>query len=459
MENSDDARVQEAVLHARKVAAEFDRVFLLHCPDPETQRIVLPEQPDHGLQTRLDTAIATELVANGVEVVVQVVDRAAYLSWLGGRDSTRAWRTGYRDPARLVRGVAALDLLGVPASAVRPRAKPPALRERKGTPADRLVRAWLDNDPGLDRILGPLLEDGRQGILDMAIRKVAETYVDEEAEDFMMMLLEEAEAAEAETGSWAALFVVAALVNPDLAKMPDPAPIAAGMKASGHFSIGCDIAILPAWFDPDAITSMPACALRRILRDLAGGRMPAGLQPLAGPPPHGTVVLLGVTADPYPMPWEEAAGEEENADHTPPVEDLDPVESMRDAAFDAWCDVLLASNPDIIDIRLPTIPSQLAFDLEDAAGDAGEDEDAATGSSAEEVRDFVEIAAREAGEEALVCVPRIVNGRVEVSLYTASGRLLDARDFGAPEQGAVPDALLAAIAAILPVAEQPPGRR
>lgn len=459
MEKRDDSRVQEAVLRAREVAAAFDRIFLLRCPDPETQLIVLPEQPDHGLQTRLDTAIATELVANGVEVAVQVVDRAAYLAWLDGGPSTQAWRTAYRDPARLVRGVAALDLLGVPPSAVRPRPKPPAPRPRKGTPADRLVRAWLDNDPEIDRMLDPLLDDGRQGVLDMAIRKVAETYVDEEVADFMMMLMEEAEATECDTGSWAALLVVPVLVNPEAAQLPDPAAVAEGMKTSGHFSAGCNVAILPAWFDPDAILSLTACALRRTLCEMAGGGMPAGLLPLDKLPPDGTVVMLGVTVDPYPVAWEDAASEEENIDDGPPVDDDDPVMERRDAAFNVWRDALLASNPDIIGIRLPTEPSQLAYDLDEAAGDAGDAADEAAGPSAEELRDFVEIAAREAGDEALVCVPGIVNGQVALSLFTASGRLLDTLDFGAPEQGAVPQDLLDAIAAMVPVAGQPPERK
>lgn len=460
VDKTQDVRVQEAVRIAREVATNFDRVFLLYCPDPETQRVVMPEQPDHGLQNRLDTAIATELAANGVEVVVQVVDLAAYLAWLGGHESTRHWRTAYRDPARLARGTAALELLAVPPSAVRPRPQRPPPRQRKGTPADRLVRAWLEDDPEFDRMLGTLLDDGRQGVLDIAIRKVAEDYVTEDAVDFIMMLHEEAEGAELEPGTWATLFVVAALVNPEIPKMPDPVPISEGMRASGHFGAGREVSILPAWFDPEAVTSMTACTLRRTLRDLAGGRMPSAVSPVDRPPTDGAVVMLGMAVNRYPIPWEEAAETlDENGEGRSPVQDVDPVLEMHDAAFERWRDVLLASNSDFIDIRLPTVPSQLAADLDAAAADqAGDHEDASAGPSADELRDFVEIAAGEAGKEALVCVPSIVNGRVELSLYTASGRLLDARDFGEAELGALPPRLRAAVAAMVPIAARPPGR-
>ena len=456
LDRSDDARVQAAVECARKVAAALDRVLLLHCPDPETLKLVLPEQPDHLLQRRLDTAIATELVAAGVDVAVQVVDRAAYLAWLRGQESTPEWRTAYRDPPRLVRGTAALDLLGVPAAAVRPGRKVIAQPAGKGTPAERRVRTWLEDDPAFDGLLQPLLDDGRQGILDMAVRRMAEKYEDEDVENFRMTLLVAAEGGDIEPGVFAELLVTSVLVEPQAA-LPDPAPFAGGLAACGYFGVEEEVAMVPAWFDPDAIMGLTACALRKTLRDLRGGRTPSELKPLDRLPAAGAIVLLGVSVDRTPTPWEIAAGTLEEEDAAAPERAADPVTERREAAFETWCDGVLAANPDLIDILFPTVPSDLADALDDAVAETADAGEAAP--SAEELRDFIEVAAREAGDEAVVCFPRIAGGRVELALYTASGRLLDTRDFGEPELGELPQELRAAIATMVPVVEQPPGTR
>jgi hypothetical protein len=163
--------------------------------------------------------------------------------------------------------------------------------------------------------------------------------------------------------------------------------------------------------------------------------------------------------DEYPVSWDdavEAVREKDDAqswDH----EASSPVLDRLDAAFENWCEALLASNPAIIDIRLPTAPSQLANDRAFAAEQSDVDSAAATLMSADELRDFIEIAAGEAGEDGLICVPRIARNRVELSLFTNSGRLLDTRDFGNAELGAVPPGLLAAVTAIVPVSDLPPG--
>ena len=430
--------------------------FCCTVPTPKPCELVLPEQPDHQLQLRLDTAIATELVAAGVDVAVQIVDRTAYLAWLGGHASTQEWRTAYRDPPRLLRGTAALDLLGVPQQTVRPRPKVTVPLPGKGTPADRLVRTWLDNDPAFNGLLHALLDEGRQGVLDVAIRKMAAKYEDEDVENFRMTLLAAAEGGDVAPGVFAELLATVVLVEPDAA-LPDPAPFAQGLASSGYFGAEEEVTILPAWFDPEAITCLTACALRKTLRDLLGGRTPSELKPLDQLPAPGAIALLGVSVDRTPTPWEIAVGTLEESDADVPERAADPVTEMRDAAFETWCDGVLASNPDLIDILFPTVPSDLADALDDAAAgsvDAGE-----AAPSAEELRDFIEIAAREAGDEAVVCVSRIANGRVELSLYTASGRLLDTRDFGEPELGEVPPGLLATLATMVPVVEQPPGTR
>jgi hypothetical protein len=169
--------------------------------------------------------------------------------------------------------------------------------------------------------------------------------------------------------------------------------------------------------------------------------------------------MLGVTVDDYPISWDDAVeAVREKGDSQLPDHDVsNPVLDRLDAAFENWREGLLASNSALIDVRLATVPSQLANDLAFAAEQFDVDRDATGPTSSDELRDFVEIAAGEAGEEGLVCVPRVVSNRVELSLYTASGRLVDTREFGDAAVGAVPPGLLAAVRAIVPVSDLPPG--
>jgi hypothetical protein len=265
-------------------------------------------------------------------------------------------------------------------------------------------------------------------------------------EDFGLTLRAVAEGAEIKPGTWTELFAVPAEVDPEAAAMPDPAPVAEGVRASGHFAPGLEISLQPLWFDADAVVAATPCAIRRALRSLAAGQAPAGLKAITQPPASGTVVMLGVTADSYPIPWEEAlqALLRDFKGETP-AEPPDPVQALRDAAFEDWREALLASSPDLLDIRPPLLPSRLADDIDDVPDD---DDD--------EVVDFIDIARREAGGEPVVCVPRVAGGRVELALYTASGRLLDAGDFGKAEDGAVPAWLREIVAALVPVLDEPP---
>jgi hypothetical protein len=450
MEDLEHDVMQAAETVARLVAESFERLTLLHCPDAETLRVVWPEKSDPALQRRIDTALATELVANGVEVAVQVVDRHTYLAWLDGHESTREWRMAYRDPTRLLRGSAALECLGVPPSAVRPRPKSPPPR-RQGTPADRLLHAWASGHPAFEQILGTLLDEGRQGVLDMAVQKASEDYLDDIIGEFEHTVAEVAEDAQLQPGIWADLFALVAVVEPDAEALPDPAPIAEGLKTSGHFATGVEVSILPAWFDVDDVTSLTATAtaIRRTLRDLVDGKRLSTLKPVIRPPTGEAVAMLGVSVDSYPIPLEEAV-QALNDDNDPPPPDVDPVVAVREAAFAAWRDALLATTPGLIDIRDPISPSQLAADLDESLADRP-DED--------EVRNFIETAQDEADGEPVVCVPQIVQGYVELTLYTESGRVLDAALFGAATSGKVPGWLLEVISALVPIVEQPPQRQ
>ena len=56
---------------------------------------------------------------------------------------------------------------------------------RGSTPADRLVRAWLDGDQdGFEELAEELIAGGRDGVLAAAVRKLSERYEEDAVEDF-----------------------------------------------------------------------------------------------------------------------------------------------------------------------------------------------------------------------------------------------------------------------------------
>src|SRR3712207_378266 len=67
------------------------------------------------------------------------------------------------------------------------------------TPADRLIRAWLDGDhDGFEDLAEELIAGARDGVLAAAARKLSERYEEDAVEDFADDLAEVAEAAESQ---------------------------------------------------------------------------------------------------------------------------------------------------------------------------------------------------------------------------------------------------------------------
>ena len=89
------------------------------------------------------------------------------------------------------------------------------------TPADRLIRAWLDaDDDGFEDLAEELIAGGRDGVLAAALRKLSEKYEAEAVEAFAAALTELAEVAEGQDA-----FDFAELVLlPVLAEGPPPDP-------------------------------------------------------------------------------------------------------------------------------------------------------------------------------------------------------------------------------------------
>src|SRR3712207_434681 len=131
------------------------------------------------------------------------------------------------------------------------------------TPADRLIRAWLDGDQdGFEDLAEELIAGGRDGVLAAAVRKLAERYEEDAVEDFADDLAEVAEAAEGQRefdfASLVLLPVVAGGGPP-----PNPARLASGLAASGAFPPEAGVAFAAGWRTAEAVQALSPCAVRR----------------------------------------------------------------------------------------------------------------------------------------------------------------------------------------------------
>src|SRR3712207_9094759 len=90
------------------------------------------------------------------------------------------------------------------------------------TPADRLIRAWLDGDhDGFEDLAEELIAGGRDGVLAAAARKLSERYEEDAVVDFADDLAEVAEAADGQRGFDFASLVLLPVV-PGGGPPPDP---------------------------------------------------------------------------------------------------------------------------------------------------------------------------------------------------------------------------------------------
>jgi hypothetical protein len=172
-----------------------------------------------------------------------------------------------------------------------PRRRAVAMGAGGGTPADRLIRTWLDEyHDAFEDLAEGLIAGGRDGVLAAAMRKLSERYEDEAVEEFADALAGLAEAAEGQDAFHFAELVLLPILTEG--PPPDPAPLASGLGSSGAFPPEAEAAFAEGWRSVEAVRSLSPCALRRVLLDLAGGRPPADLPPL---PPGGMAEGAGLT--------------------------------------------------------------------------------------------------------------------------------------------------------------------
>jgi len=120
--------------------------------------------------------------------------------------------------------------------------------------------------------------------------------------------------------------------------------------------------------------------------------------------------------------------------------------------FDRWRMAVSEAVEACVPLALVT-PSDVAAEIDDFLGEAG-----LNTTGIEEIRDFVEMARREAPDDEVVCRPEVIGERLEITLYTRSGRFLDSLTLP-PERMPVPaEEMPRLIEAFVPLVRDAPGR-
>ena len=200
--NQDDP-IDQAIYLAREIAPDIDVVLITHYPDVETLDTFRPGETNLQTVLAVNRAVASEMLDAGVELLVQRADRAAFRRWMSERDDTAENRRAWIDRGRLLRGAAALEVLGLKASTAPPHE---VFGKAPGPIADRLLDAFGDEDSGeFDALVQELMAASRSDVLDLAVRKLGEREGDEAGDGLNWVLLVAAEGAAIGPSGWAEL--------------------------------------------------------------------------------------------------------------------------------------------------------------------------------------------------------------------------------------------------------------
>ncbi|MBR0667017.1 hypothetical protein GXW71_21835 [Roseomonas hellenica] len=444
--------VEHAAALAREIAPDLGAILFTHYPDADTLDTLRPGSAELGAVTAANRAAAAELTAAGVQVFVQVADKASFRRWMHSRVDSPEARLAWRDRDRLLSGDAALKTLGVDPALARPGAAP---RRGSGSAADRLVRAFAEDSADFDDQALELIEAGRDGVLEVATRKLRERFGDEAAEDFAATLLALAEGAEMGPAGWAELMALPVALPPGAP--PDAVSLGASLIASGVLAEALELRFLPEWRTPQALAALPPTALRRVLVDLLAGREPADLPPAtpARLSEDSFGVLLALQID-WEIPlWEEilvnGLPEEDAEDDADGADGGTPEEQERLTLFDRWRSAVFETGSGCVPLALvhaSEVEAEIAAFLEEAGEHS---------AGIEEIREFVAMGRREAGEDEVVCRLQGAGDGLEIALYTREGRFLDSITLSAEQLPASPEEMPRLIAAFVPVVDGPPG--
>jgi hypothetical protein len=447
-----DKIVQAAVELARDVAGDLESVLLTHYADPETLDTLRPGETDIGTARAVNAAVAAEMIDRGTEVFVQRADRAAFRRWMQGRENTPENRRAWIDRGRLLRGNAALRLLGLaPAASPPPR---PQFDKSPGPIADRLLAAFVAGEgEEVDALAQDLLSARRDDVLDLAIRKAAERHGDQNADELAGALLAAAEGGAVGPSGWAEL--VALPVALPQGTPPDAVSIGEGLVASGALDDMLEIRFLPHWRSPETLAGLSPGALRRVLLDLV-----AAIEPRELPPGDtdelargGFGVLVGLQID-WGIPvWDDIAAEgglplstsDDEADPT-------PEEARAAALFDRWRGLVFEASGGCVPLGLVP-PSEVDAEIADFLDEAG-----AQTRGIDEIVEFIAKARHRAGDDEVVCRAEVVGDGLELSFYTEQGRFLDSLSLPADRMPAKAVEMPRLIGAFVRLVKDAPGR-
>ena len=447
--NEVQARVERATALAREIAPAIGALLLTHYPDAETLDTLRPGGPELEAVVAINRAVALVMAEFGVDVLVQRADRAAFRRWMAEREDTAESRLGWVRRDGLLRGAEAFGLLGLPVPAAPKRA---ALGKAPGAAADRLLRAMESEDGGFEAMAEAILDEGREDILALALRKAEADLGEDVAADFAEALLTAGEGAHLGPSGWAELAVLPVAL-PHGAP-PDARAIGDSLLAAGLIEPEAEIRFAHGWRSPEALAALSPVALRRILRDLLEGREPRDLPrgDTDAMAREGFGLLLGLRID-WDIPvWEAISA----AGGLPPEADPDaeetPEEARQAALYDSWRTAVFDANDGCVPLALVP-PSEVAEEIATFLEEAGEE----TGAL-EEIRTFVETARGEAPGEVVLCRIEIVGDDLELALYTEAGRFLDSLTLAAASLPAPAAEMPRLIEAFVPVVRDVPGR-
>ena len=336
---------------------------------------------------------------------------------MSDRDDTPQERRRWIERSRLLRGSAALAVLGLKESALPPRQ---TFGKAPGPIADQLLEAYDDQDnEDFDALVQALMAAGRIDVLDLAVRKRGERDGDEAGDDLNWVLLVAAEGAAIGPSGWAEL--VALPVALPASDVPDGEEIAQGLIQSGALADSEELRLLPGWRSPDALAELSFGAVRRVLLDMVDGKAPRDLPPgdtdeLAR---RGFGVLVGLRID-WAIPvWEEIAASGDLPEEPDEQAADTPEEARRAALFDHWRGHVFQEGQGCV--PLDVVPfSQVANETADFLAEAGEQ----TGGL-DEIREFVVACRYKAGGEEIVCHLQTNADALELSVYTDAGEFVD----------------------------------
>lgn len=440
--------VAEATALAQDIGRDIATILFTHYPDADTLDTLRPGGPSLATATATNRAAAGELAAQGVEILAQKADRAAFRRWMQGRDDTPATHRAWIDREHLLRGAEALRLLGI---SPRPPAAPPRFAAAPGPIADRLLAAWLANDDAFPDLAEALLAAGRADALELAVRKAATSEDDETADALELTLIAAAEAGRFGPSGWAGLVTLPVALPPG--PLPDAEALGTAFAAAGITSPTAELRFLPGWRSPEALAALSPAALRRVLLALVAGAEPSDLPPADADDlaVRGFGLLLGLEID-WDIPvWEEivATGlpdedDDENRDET-------PEEARRTRLFETWRAAVFEAHDGCVPLALVP-PSETDAEIADFLEEAGQHTD-----SIDEIRECIAMARQEAGGEEVVCRAEIAGEGLELALYTAGGRFLDSLSLSADRMPARAEEMLRLVAGFVRVVPVTPG--